>query len=83
MRTRLRSLYGDGFKLKLENQAPDGVVQRPTLECENLVFVAQSKEPLHLVGMHGRFVEEGENGNFPDSEFGSHIVQMNYIVRAI
>jgi LytS/YehU family sensor histidine kinase len=25
MRTRLRSLYGDGFKLKLENQAPDGV----------------------------------------------------------
>jgi LytS/YehU family sensor histidine kinase len=25
MRTRLRTLYGDGFTLKLENQAPDGV----------------------------------------------------------
>jgi LytS/YehU family sensor histidine kinase len=25
MRTRLRSLYGDGFKLELENQASDGV----------------------------------------------------------
>jgi two-component system LytT family sensor kinase len=25
MRTRLRSLYGDAFKLKLENQAPGGV----------------------------------------------------------
>lgn len=25
MRNRLRSLYGDGFELKLQNQAPDGV----------------------------------------------------------
>jgi hypothetical protein len=33
--------------------------------------------------MHGSLTEEGENGDFPNSEFEWHIAHMNYIERAI
>jgi hypothetical protein len=33
----------------------DGVVQRTTFEDEELILVALSKEPLHLVRVHRRF----------------------------
>jgi hypothetical protein len=29
--------------------------------------------------MHGRFAEQSEDGDFPDSEFFCHIVHLNYI----
>src|SRR5271167_730819 len=57
----------DGDQLGAQ-EAVDGVVQRTALENQNLVFVTFAEQLLHLVGMHGFFAEQRENGDFPDSK---------------
>ncbi len=70
---------GLGSDELVADETADGVIERAALEGEDFVLVAQAEQALHLVGMHGPFAQEGKDGNFPDSEFGRHIVQMNYI----
>ena len=72
-------LCGFGRDEFVAHETADGVIERAALEGEDFVLVAQAEQALHLVGMHGSFAEEGENGDFPDSEFVRHIVHMNYI----
>jgi hypothetical protein len=62
------------------HEASDGVIERAPFQCENFVLVAFTEQALHLVGVHGSFAQEGEDGNFPNSEVFAHIARMSYIV---
>ena len=53
-------------------KAVDGVVEGAAFEDQDFVLVAFVKEGLHLVGMHGLFAQEGEDGDFPDTEIVGH-----------
>ena len=68
----------DGDQTGLQ-KAPNGVIERSALEREDLILVPETEEALHLVRVHGGLAEEGENGDFPETEFGCHIVHLNYI----
>jgi len=63
---------GDGFDQAGAQKTVDGVVEGAAFEDQDFVLVAFVKEGLHLVGMHGLFAQEGEDGDFPDTKVVGH-----------
>ena len=55
------------------------MIERSTLEREDFILVPETKQALHLVGVHGALTKQSEDGDFPDSKFRCHIAHMNYI----